>query len=65
MMPYRILGLKAALNLHLHKKEGTLDARRRGLSVVGCPEHHQIAAQIADQYVTLVKDRENYLPDDS
>ena len=35
---------------------------KEGLSVVGCPEHHQIAAQIADQYVTLVKDRENYLP---
>ena len=51
-----------ALNLHIHKKEGTLMPPKEGLSVVGCPEHHQIAAQIADQYVTLVKDRENYLP---
>ena len=59
---HRILGLKAALNLHIHKKEGTLMPPKEGLSVVGCPEHHQIAAQIADQYVTLVKDRENYLP---
>lgn len=59
---HRILGVKAALNLHILQKEGRLTAPRENLKVVGCQEHHEISRELADQYVTLVKDRLNYLP---
>ena len=59
---HRILGVKAALNLHILQKEGRLLPPKENLSVVGCEEHHQLSAKLADQYVTLVKDREGYLP---
>ena len=59
---HRILGVKAALNLHVHKREGTLVPPRENLWVVGCKEHHQTAAALADRYITLVKDRRSYLP---
>ena len=59
---HRILGVKAALNLHILQKEGRLTAPRENLKVVGCQEHHEISREFADQYVTLVKDRLNYLP---
>ncbi|MBS1482369.1 MAG: glycosyl hydrolase, partial [Clostridium sp.] len=59
---HRILGVKAALNLHVHKREGTLVPPRENLLVVGCKEHHQTAAALADRYITLVKDRRSYLP---
>lgn len=59
---HRILGIKAALNLHKKQEEGTLMPPKEDLAVVGCEAHHQAAAKLADQYVTLVKDREHYLP---
>jgi len=59
---HRILGVKAALNLHILQKEGRLMPPKENLSVVSCPEHRQASARLADQYVTLVKDRNNYLP---
>lgn len=59
---HRILGVKAALNLHILQKEGRLTAPKENLKVVGCQEHHEISREFADQYVTLVKDRLNYLP---
>lgn len=58
----RILGIKAALNLYQHQANGTLLPSKEGLVKVGCPEHHEAAARLADRYVTLVKDREHYLP---
>lgn len=59
---HRILGVKAALNLHTLQKEQRLMQPKENLSVVGCEEHHKAAAEMADRYVTLVKDRLNYLP---
>ena len=59
---HRILGVKAALNLHKLQAEGRLMPSKEVLSVVGCQEHHRASAKLADRYVTLVKDRENYLP---
>ena len=59
---HRILGVKAALNLHTLQKEQKLMQPKENLSVVGCEEHHKAAAEMADRYVTLVKDRLNYLP---
>lgn len=59
---HRILGVKAALNLHTLQKEQRLMQPIENLSVVGCEDHHKAAAEMADRYVTLVKDRLNYLP---
>lgn len=59
---HRILGIKAALNLHTKKAEGKLMPPKEKLAIVGCKEHHQASAELADKYVTLVKDRDNYLP---
>lgn len=59
---HRILGVKAALNLHKLQKEGKLTAPKENLKVVGCKEHHEVSREMADRYVTLVKDRLNYLP---
>lgn len=59
---HRILGIKAALNLHKLQAEGKLMPDREGLKVVSCKEHRAASAKLADQYVTLVKDRDQYLP---
>ena len=59
---HRILGVKAALNLHKLQAEGKLMPPKEGLAVISCPEHREASARLADQYVTLVKDREHYLP---
>ena len=59
---HRILGVKAALNLHVLKAEGNLVPPRENLAVVGCAKHHEAAREMADRFVTLVKDRCHYLP---
>lgn len=59
---HRILGVKAALNLHTQQAEGKLVKSKEGLEVVGCEEHRKISREFADKYVTLVKDRLGYLP---
>ncbi|MEG2350743.1 MAG: glycoside hydrolase family 3 N-terminal domain-containing protein, partial [Hungatella sp.] len=58
----RILGLKAALKLPQLQAEGKLMPPKEGLSVIGCAEHKKMAADMADRYITLVKDTKNYLP---
>ena len=59
---HRILGVKAALNLHKLQEENRLTGPKEGLAVVGCEEHHKASREFADKYVTLVKDRLGYLP---
>lgn len=59
---HRILGVKAALNLHKLQAEKKLMPPKENLKVIGCREHREAAEKLADQYVTLVKDREQYLP---
>ena len=56
---YRILGLKAKLNLYKYQFPS-----EDGLSVVGCQDHHEAAAICADKSVTLVKDTQKLLPID-
>jgi beta-N-acetylhexosaminidase len=58
----RILGLKAAVNLHNLKKEGKLTPPEEGLEVVGCPEHIDMSMEAADQSISLVKDTWKQLP---
>lgn len=58
----RILGLKAALKLHVKQKEGTLIPPKEGLKVIGCKEHLDMAREAADLGITLVKDTWNQLP---
>lgn len=54
---HRILGLKAKLGLHKLSFPS-----KEGLSVVGCAEHHALAAKAADESITLVKDTQHVLP---
>lgn len=58
----RILAMKAAMNLHVMKAEGTLVPGEEALAAVACEEHIQWAKDCADESVTLVKDTQNLLP---
>ena len=57
----RILGLKASLGLHTAARE-SLVPPAEALQLIGSPAHREIAAQIADKTVTLVKDTAGNLP---
>jgi beta-N-acetylhexosaminidase len=57
----RILGLKAKLGLHERAADDLVPPVEE-LKVVGCPEHHKIAAKIADQTIALLKDTAGTLP---
>lgn len=56
------MGLKAKLNLHKKKEEGTLLKTEADLAVIGCAEHLQMRADAADKGITLVKNTFNQLP---
>ncbi len=58
----RVLGLKAKLNLHTKKAEGTLLRTPEDLAVVGCEEHLAMQADAADLGITLVKNTLDQLP---
>lgn len=58
----RILGMKAALKLHIKQKDGTLIPKKEDLKIIGCPEHKAMAEEAADLGITLVKDTLNQLP---
>lgn len=55
----RVLGLKAALNLHQSRPMPTVEEARKA---VGCPEHLAWARECADQSITLVKEEPGVLP---
>ena len=57
-----ILAFKAHLHLHEKQKNGKLMPPKEMLSVVGCKEHKDKAAEIIDKSITLVKDTKNILP---
>jgi len=57
----RILGLKASLGLHTTPRDELVPGPE-ALAVIGSPEHHVVAATIADKTVTLVKDTQGNLP---
>ena len=56
---HRILGMKAMLGLN-----NLVFPEKEGISVVGCEEHHRMAAEAADESVTLVKDTQGVIPVD-
>jgi beta-N-acetylhexosaminidase len=60
----RILGLKAKLGLHRRDKDDLVPPVEE-LDVVGCAEHHEIAARIADRTIALLKDTAGTLPLDT
>ena len=57
----RILGLKAKLGLHRRATDDLVPPAAE-LEVIGSAEHHQIAADIADQTIALLKDTAGTLP---
>jgi beta-N-acetylhexosaminidase len=59
---HRILGLKAALGLHIKQREGTLVPPKEGLKLINCDEHRAMAEEAADLGITLVKNTRNELP---
>lgn len=58
----RILGFKAAMNLHTKKANNTLIPSEEGLKILRCEEHVKMAEGCADEAVTLVKDIQNLIP---
>ena len=58
----RILGLKAKLNLHQKKADGTLLKTEKDLEIIGCQEHLEMRAEAADKGITLVKNTFDQLP---
>ncbi|RCW61094.1 MULTISPECIES: glycoside hydrolase family 3 protein [Halanaerobium] len=58
----RILGLKAAINLHQNSEADQLVPAEDKLEIIGQKEHHEMAAEAADQGITLVKDSLDQLP---
>ncbi len=58
----RILGLKAAVNLHRLQQEGKLTPPESDLAIVGCAEHLAMAEAAADKCISLVKNTRNELP---
>lgn len=60
----RILGLKAKLGLHTRASDDLVPSVEE-LAVVGCREHHEIAARIADDTIALLKDTAGTLPLDA
>lgn len=57
----RILGIKAYLGLHKKEKK-ELVPPREGLSIIGSEEYKNIAKEVSDKAITLVKNKENLLP---
>ncbi|MDO6142171.1 gluconokinase, GntK/IdnK-type [Paenarthrobacter aurescens] len=57
----RILGLKASLGLHLASRESLVPSAE-ALAVIGSEAHREIAAEVAEKTVTLVKDTAGNLP---
>ena len=54
---HRILGMKAMLGINEYKFPS-----KDGLRKVGCEVNHKLAAEAADESITLVKDTQNLLP---
>lgn len=58
----RTLALKAKINLHTKKKNGTLIPPVEALDIFKKAEGRAVAKEIADKGITLVKDTQNLLP---
>lgn len=58
----RILGTKAALGLHKKAKTEILPAKEEAMAKIGLEENKQIAKEVADKGITLVKNTQELLP---
>ena len=58
----RILATKETLNLFVKQKKHTLVPDREALKVLKCEQHVAWAKELADESITLVKNKENVLP---
>ncbi len=58
----RILGLKASLGLHKKAKTEILLPKEEALAKVGLPENKALFKQVADNAITLVKDKQDVWP---
>ncbi|HKM36003.1 MAG TPA: glycoside hydrolase family 3 N-terminal domain-containing protein [Lachnospiraceae bacterium] len=57
----RILGIKAYLGLHKKEKKDIVPPRE-GLKVIGSEEFKNVAKEVSDKAITLVKNKENLIP---
>ena len=58
----RILGLKASLGLHKKAKTEILPPKEEALAKIGLPENKALFKEVADQAITLVKDKQDIWP---
>ena len=58
----RILGTKAALELHKKAKTEILPSKEEAMAKIGLPENVAVAAEVADKAITLVKNKEDIFP---
>ena len=57
-----ILATKASLKLHEKQKSHTLIPDESALDILRCKKHIDMAYQVSDKEITLVKDEQNLLP---
>lgn len=58
----RILGLKAKLGLHKKPKTEILLPKEEAMAKIGLPENKALFKQVADEAITLVKDKQDIWP---
>ncbi|MDP4104253.1 MAG: glycoside hydrolase family 3 N-terminal domain-containing protein [Bacillota bacterium] len=58
----RILGLKAMLDLHKKAKTKILPPKEEAMAKIGLPENKALFKEVADQAITLVKDKQDIWP---
>ncbi len=58
----RILGTKAALGLHKNQKQNTSTKKQKLMAKIGLDSYKEIAKEISDKSITLVKNEENIFP---
>ncbi|HAP6963299.1 TPA: beta-hexosaminidase, partial [Enterococcus faecium] len=58
----RILGLKAKLGLHKKEKNKILLPKQEAMEKIGLIENKSIFKEVADQAITLVKDKQDIWP---
>lgn len=58
----RILGLKASIGLHKKAKTEILPPKEEALAKIGLPENKALFKEVADEAITLVKDKQAIWP---
>lgn len=58
----RILGLKASIGLHKKAKTEILPPKEEALAKIGLPENKALFKEVADEAITLVKDKQEIWP---